>query len=120
DTACWIIRILKGVLLFFQGIPVFAIGVGQSTYDKASVHYYVQSHIQINEYRDRIVLPMASKKFGRPISTCIKVLDMTGLKLSALNQMKVLHTWTWHIQMFNFCIRSAYHEQLSIICAASD
>uniref|UniRef100_A0A0E0LDC8 CRAL-TRIO domain-containing protein n=1 Tax=Oryza punctata TaxID=4537 RepID=A0A0E0LDC8_ORYPU len=73
-----------------EGIPVFAIGVGQSTYDKASVHYYVQSHIQINEYRDRIVLPMASKKFGRPISTCIKVLDMTGLKLSALNQMKIL------------------------------
>jgi hypothetical protein len=33
---------------------------------------------------------MASKKFGRPISTCIKVLDMTGLKLSALNQMKIL------------------------------
>ncbi|XP_006657119.1 phosphatidylinositol/phosphatidylcholine transfer protein SFH2-like [Oryza brachyantha] len=73
-----------------EGIPVFAIGVGLSTYDKASVHYYVQSHIQINEYRDRIILPMASKKFGRPISTCIKVLDMTGLKLSALNQMKIL------------------------------
>uniref|UniRef100_I1Q3I5 CRAL-TRIO domain-containing protein n=1 Tax=Oryza glaberrima TaxID=4538 RepID=I1Q3I5_ORYGL len=78
------------VLPTVGGIPVFAIGVGQSTYDKASVHYYVQSHIQINEYRDRIVLPMASKKFGRPISTCIKVLDMTGLKLSALNQMKIL------------------------------
>ncbi|KAG8094751.1 hypothetical protein GUJ93_ZPchr0012g20341 [Zizania palustris] len=73
-----------------EGIPVFSIGVGLSTYDKASVHYYVQSHIQINEYRDRIILPMVTKKFGRPISTCIKVLDMTGLKLSALNQIKVV------------------------------
>ncbi|TVU08128.1 hypothetical protein EJB05_41516 [Eragrostis curvula] len=73
-----------------EGIPVFAVGVGLSTYDKASVNYYVQSHIQINEYRDRIILPMVTKKFGRPISTCIKVLDMTGLKLSALNQMKIV------------------------------
>ncbi|KAM0919106.1 hypothetical protein ACQ4PT_008496 [Festuca glaucescens] len=73
-----------------MGIPVFAFGVGQSTYDKASVHYYVQSHIQINEYRDRIILPIASKKFTRPITTCIKVLDMTGLKLSALSLLKIL------------------------------
>lgn len=69
---------------------MFAFGVGQSTYDKASVHYYVQSHIQINEYRDRIILPMATKKFRRPITTCIKVLDMTGLKLSALSLLKIL------------------------------
>ncbi|KAM0919103.1 hypothetical protein ACQ4PT_008494 [Festuca glaucescens] len=73
-----------------EGVPVFAFGVGQSTYDKASVHYYVQSHIQINEYRDRIILPIASKKFTRPITTCIKVLDMTGLKLSALSLLKIL------------------------------
>ncbi|XP_024458343.2 phosphatidylinositol/phosphatidylcholine transfer protein SFH9 isoform X2 [Populus trichocarpa] len=73
-----------------EGLPVFAHGVGLSTFDKASVHYYVQSHIQINEYRDRIVLPTASKKYGRPITTCVKVLDMTGLKLSALNQIKVV------------------------------
>ncbi|KAH1200567.1 Phosphatidylinositol/phosphatidylcholine transfer protein SFH9 [Glycine max] len=73
-----------------EGLPVFAIGVGLSTFDKASVHYYVQSHIQINEYRERIVLPSASEKQGRPITTCIKVLDMTGLKLSALNQIKVV------------------------------
>ncbi|KAH7572677.1 hypothetical protein JRO89_XS04G0289200 [Xanthoceras sorbifolium] len=73
-----------------EGLPVFAIGVGLSTFDKASVHYYVQSHIQINEYRDRVVLPSASKKHGRPITTCIKVLDMTGLKLSALSQIKLL------------------------------
>ncbi|PNT75658.1 hypothetical protein BRADI_1g36420v3 [Brachypodium distachyon] len=73
-----------------EGLPVFGIGVGLSTYDKASVHYYVQSHIQINEYRDRIILPTATKKFGRPISTSIKVLDMTGLKLSALNLLKIL------------------------------
>lgn len=73
-----------------EGLPVFAIGVGFSTFDKASVHYYVQSHIQMNEYRDRILLPSASKKHGRPITTCIKVLDMTGLKLSALSQIKLL------------------------------
>ncbi|KAK7259640.1 hypothetical protein RIF29_25252 [Crotalaria pallida] len=52
------------------------------------VHYYVQSHNQINEYRDRVILPSASKKHRRPITTCVKVLDMTGLKLSALNQIK--------------------------------
>ncbi|CAL1353883.1 unnamed protein product [Linum trigynum] len=73
-----------------EGLPVIAVGVGQSTYDKASVHYYVQSHIQMNEYRDRVVLPNATKKWGRRIGTCIKVLDMTGLKLSALNQIKLL------------------------------
>ncbi|KAF5191076.1 Phosphatidylinositol/phosphatidylcholine transfer protein SFH1 [Thalictrum thalictroides] len=73
-----------------EGLPVFAMGVGQSTFDKASVHYYVQSHIQMNEYRDRVVLPYATKKYGRHIGTCIKVLDMTGLKLSALSQIKLM------------------------------
>ncbi|KAJ0252798.1 hypothetical protein HA466_0119310 [Hirschfeldia incana] len=73
-----------------EGWPVFAVGVGLSTFDKASVHYYVQSHIQINEYRDRVLLPSISKKIGRPITTCIKVLDMTGLKLSALSQIKLV------------------------------
>ncbi|KAL5803846.1 hypothetical protein ACOSQ3_030646 [Xanthoceras sorbifolium] len=73
-----------------EGLPVVAIGVGLSTFDKASAHYYVQSHIQMNEYRDCVILPSASKKYGRPISTCLKVLDMTGLKLSALNQIKLL------------------------------
>ncbi|WOK95238.1 hypothetical protein Cni_G03945 [Canna indica] len=73
-----------------DGHPVFAIGVGLSTYNKASVNYYVQSHIQMNEYRDRIILPAATKKYGRHISTCVKVLDMTGLKLSALSQIKLL------------------------------
>lgn len=83
------------------------------------VHYYVQSHIQFNEYRDRVILvkrihkslsfvyvcarfnplnftklihmsqPAASKKYGKRISKSLKVLDMTGLKLSALNQIKV-------------------------------
>ncbi|XP_077237633.1 SEC14 cytosolic factor-like isoform X2 [Tasmannia lanceolata] len=73
-----------------EGLPVFAIGVGQTTFDKASVHYYVQSHIQINEYRDRVVLPSATRKHERYIGTCLKVLDMTGLKLSALSQIKLL------------------------------
>ncbi|KAK6154585.1 hypothetical protein DH2020_008833 [Rehmannia glutinosa] len=50
--------------------PVFAIGAGMSTYDNAS--------------------PAATKKHGKHVSKCIKVLDMTGLKLSALNQIKLL------------------------------
>ncbi|KAL8259273.1 hypothetical protein R6Q59_027226 [Mikania micrantha] len=74
------------------GLPVFAIGAGLSTFDKASIHYYVQSHIQINEYRDRVILPEATKKNGRYIGKCVKVLDMSGLKLSALNQIKLLTT----------------------------
>ncbi|XP_062194455.1 SEC14 cytosolic factor-like [Phragmites australis] len=73
-----------------QGQPVYAFGVALSTFDKASVNHYVQSHIQMNEYRDRVVLPAASKRFGRQISTCLKVMDMTGLKLSALSQIKML------------------------------
>ncbi|XP_010534807.1 PREDICTED: phosphatidylinositol/phosphatidylcholine transfer protein SFH9-like isoform X2 [Tarenaya hassleriana] len=67
-----------------EGRPVIAVGVGLSTYDKAS------SHIQMNEYRDRVILPSASKKFGRPICTCLKILDMTGLKLSALSHIKLM------------------------------
>ncbi|CAH9112143.1 unnamed protein product [Cuscuta epithymum] len=71
------------------GLLVFAFGVGLSTFDKALDNYYVQSHIQMNEYRDRVVLPLASEKHGTHISKCIKVLDMTGLKLSALSQIKL-------------------------------
>ncbi|XP_064961133.1 SEC14 cytosolic factor-like [Musa acuminata AAA Group] len=73
-----------------QGFPVFAIGAGLSTFDKASVRDYLQSHIQINEYRDRVILPAASKKYGRHVGTCYKILDMTGLKFSSLSQIKLL------------------------------
>ncbi|KAL2332848.1 hypothetical protein Fmac_014061 [Flemingia macrophylla] len=73
-----------------EGLPVIAVGVGLSTYDKASDKYYIQSHIQMNEYRDRVILPKATKKHGRYIGTCLKVLDMTGLKFSALNQLRLL------------------------------
>ncbi|THU59210.1 hypothetical protein C4D60_Mb03t22570 [Musa balbisiana] len=73
-----------------MGFPVFAIGAGLSTFDKASVRDYVQSHIQINEYRDRVILPAASKKYGRHVGTCYKILDMTGLKFSSLSQIKLL------------------------------
>ncbi|KAJ1441224.1 CRAL/TRIO, N-terminal domain [Sesbania bispinosa] len=73
-----------------EGLPVIAVGVGPSTYDKASDKYYIQSHIQMNEYRDRVILPTATKKHGRYIGTCVKVLDMTGLKFSALNQLRLL------------------------------
>uniref|UniRef100_A0A0C9S8P7 TSA: Wollemia nobilis Ref_Wollemi_Transcript_10735_1390 transcribed RNA sequence n=1 Tax=Wollemia nobilis TaxID=56998 RepID=A0A0C9S8P7_9CONI len=72
------------------GRPVLAIGVGLSAYDKASADKYVQSHIQMNEYRDQVLSPNASKKQGRYIGPCLKVLDMTGLKLSALNRIKIL------------------------------
>ncbi|EPS74563.1 hypothetical protein M569_00191, partial [Genlisea aurea] len=74
----------------FEGLPVFAVGVGLSTLDRASVHYYVQSHIQINEFRDRVVLPDATKKHGKHVSKCVKILDMTGLKLSALSRIKIM------------------------------
>lgn len=73
-----------------KGRPVFAIGVGLSGCDKASADKYLQSHIQINEYRDQVLLPNASKKYGSYIGRCLKVLDMTGLKLSALNRIKIL------------------------------
>jgi hypothetical protein len=73
-----------------EGLPVFAIGVGLSTFEKASVNYYVQSHIQLNEYRDRVILPAATKKYGKHISKCVKILDMSGLKFSALSQIKIL------------------------------
>ncbi|KAL4193429.1 hypothetical protein AMTRI_Chr06g199320 [Amborella trichopoda] len=79
-----------------KGLPVFAIGVGQSTMDKAflhlQVHHYIQSHIQINEYRDHVLLPKATERHGRYIGSCLKVLDMSGLKVSALSQIKVLTT----------------------------
>ncbi|RDX83150.1 Sec14 [Mucuna pruriens] len=73
-----------------EGLPVIAVGVGLSTYDKATDKYYIQSHIQINEYRDRVILPKATRTHGRYIGTCVKVLDMTGLKFSALNQLRLL------------------------------
>ncbi|KAL1563015.1 SEC14 cytosolic factor isoform X1 [Salvia divinorum] len=73
-----------------EGHPVIVVGVGRSTYDKASIRYYIQSHIQMNEYRDRVILPCATKKFGHYIGTCVKILDMTGLKFSAMNQLKLL------------------------------
>lgn len=71
-----------------QGRPVFAVGVGNSTFDQASEDNYVQSHIQINEYRDRIILPGISKKKGRHVGSCVKILDMTGLRLSAFSRLK--------------------------------
>jgi len=71
-----------------KGRPVFAIGVGQSSFDKAAVDKYVHSHIQINEYRDTVLVPEISKKRGRYVGTCLKILDMTGLKLSAFSRLK--------------------------------
>ncbi|KAH7286502.1 hypothetical protein KP509_32G010000 [Ceratopteris richardii] len=73
-----------------KGRPVFAIGVGMSGYDKAPVDKYVQSHIQINEYRDCVLLPQATKRMGFYVGTCLKILDMSNLKISALNRLKIL------------------------------
>ncbi|KAF1881521.1 hypothetical protein Lal_00021501 [Lupinus albus] len=53
-----------------EGLPVVAVGVGLSTFDKAS--------------------PTATKKHGRYVGTCLKVLDMNGLKLSALSHLRLL------------------------------
>ncbi|BBH04399.1 Sec14p-like phosphatidylinositol transfer family protein [Prunus dulcis] len=89
-----------------EGLPVIAVGLGLSTFDKASVNYYVQSHIQMNEYRDRVVLPSATKKYGQYIGTCVKVLDMTGLRLSALNQIKE------HL-LFSDRTKSSLHDKYS-------
>lgn len=73
-----------------KGRPVFAIGVGLSGYDKAPIDKYVQSHIQINEYRDRVLLTESSKRSRQYVGTCLKILDMTQLKLAALNRIKIL------------------------------
>jgi hypothetical protein len=69
------------------------------------VDKYVHSHIQINEYRDRVLLvsqwlsrnkswgcsvqPEISEKKGHYVGSCLKILDMTGLKLSAFSRLKI-------------------------------
>lgn len=40
-----------------------------------------------------LLKPSATKKYGKYIGTCVKVLDMTGLRLSALNHIKVSLSW---------------------------
>ncbi|XP_027330965.1 SEC14 cytosolic factor-like isoform X3 [Abrus precatorius] len=57
-----------------EGLPVIAVGVGLSTLHEEFDKYY----------------PTATKTHGRYIGTCVKVLDMTGLKLSALKQLRLL------------------------------
>ncbi|KAK7838108.1 phosphatidylinositol/phosphatidylcholine transfer protein sfh3 [Quercus suber] len=74
-----------------QGLPVIAIGLGLSTFDKASVNYYVQSHIQLNEYRDRVVLvPFCNKEAWTTYWYLSENLRHDRLKLSALNNIKLL------------------------------
>eukprot|EP00245_Coleochaete_scutata_P017406 TRINITY_DN8516_c0_g1_i1.p1 TRINITY_DN8516_c0_g1~~TRINITY_DN8516_c0_g1_i1.p1 ORF type:complete len:351 (+),score=71.54 TRINITY_DN8516_c0_g1_i1:194-1246(+) len=73
-----------------SGKPVFAIRVGLSPYDALPLDQYVHAHIQMNEYRDQVLLPEASRRAGASIQTGVKVLDMTGLKLSALRHVKTL------------------------------
>lgn len=70
-----------------DGYPVFTVGAGLNTLDKTSIDYYVQSHIQINECRDRVILPRATKRLGWYIGTCIVIFDMAGLRLSAIYQI---------------------------------
>ena len=45
-------------------LPIFAIGAGLSTFDKACEDKYVQFHIQTNEYWDCILLLEEKKKHG--------------------------------------------------------
>ncbi|KAJ0101665.1 hypothetical protein Patl1_03886 [Pistacia atlantica] len=94
-----------------EGLPVIAVGVGLSTYDKAS--------------------PAALKKYDQHMSTCLKILDMTGLKLSALNQIKLMtaistvddlnypeKTETYYIvnapYIFSACFKNSIYTLLTI------
>ncbi|KAH0854992.1 hypothetical protein HID58_024520 [Brassica napus] len=71
-----------------EGSLSIAIGVGLSTYDKAS------SHIQMNEYRDRVGFAICYKETGTTYLHLFENLDMSGLKLSALSQIKLMTTIT--------------------------
>ncbi|KAH7279711.1 hypothetical protein KP509_37G032700 [Ceratopteris richardii] len=73
-----------------KGRPVFVIGVGSNGLDKFPPHMYVQSHIQINEYRDKVILPNSSRRMGYFVGTCLKIFDMTNLRISTLSDIKIL------------------------------
>ncbi|KAH7372515.1 hypothetical protein KP509_17G007900 [Ceratopteris richardii] len=73
-----------------KGRPVFAIGVGVNGFERVPTHKYIQTHIQINEYRDQVLLPNSSRKVGHFVGTCLKILDMSNLRLSTLSRIKVL------------------------------
>ncbi|QCD82976.1 hypothetical protein DEO72_LG2g3318 [Vigna unguiculata] len=77
-----------------SGLPIFAIGLGLNTFDKAS--------------------PSASKKHGHPITTCIKVLNMTSMKLSSLNQIKLL-TIISSIDDLNYPEKTNTHYTVNVL-----
>lgn len=54
-----------------------------------SDHLHTYTHTDILVIELVLLQPSATRKYGRHINTCVKILDMTGLKLSALNQIKV-------------------------------
>ncbi|GBG63385.1 hypothetical protein CBR_g38007 [Chara braunii] len=88
-------RVRHGSLIAFRGYcnkrrPIFAYALGLSDFVGATVEEHVAAHIQLNEYGDRVILPEASARMGRPIVSCIKVLDTPGLKMSALSKLKIV------------------------------
>ncbi|CAI0378715.1 unnamed protein product [Linum tenue] len=96
-----------------MGLPVIAVGVGQSTYDKASVHYYVQSHIQMNEYRDRVVLimdvnslPHFCKQRGSGSSRVVAAANGTT---TTTNCYSLDHAF--HQQLYNYVKQQAEQEE---------
>lgn len=85
-----------------QGRPVLVVRVGLSSMDpEVKIEEYMHSHIQHNEYRDTVLLPMASKRAGTPVTSCVKIMDMTGLRLSSLSRMKA-HTAVASIDDLNY------------------
>ncbi|KAH7279710.1 hypothetical protein KP509_37G032700 [Ceratopteris richardii] len=88
DSLQW--RIIDDIDNVLSGRPVFVIGVGSNGLDKFPPHMYVQSHIQINEYRDKVILPNSSRRMGYFVGTCLKIFDMTNLRISTLSDIKIL------------------------------
>lgn len=73
-----------------EGRPVLCVRVGLSYMDPdVKIEEYVHSHIQHNEYRDRVLLPEASRLRGSPVTTSVKIYDMSGLKLTHLGRMQM-------------------------------
>lgn len=52
--------------------------------------------------------PSATKKYGKYIGTCVKVFDMTGLRLSALNYIKVSLSISWASILVSDQSKSSY------------
>lgn len=74
--------------------------------------FHPQKHILQLEWILPFFQPYATRKYGKYIGTCVKILDMTGLKLSALNQIKVSHCSA----SFSFLFVNPIENNLSCPC----